>query len=428
MNKFLISITAGECFLLGFLLLLNPLHQNSKANKWLGLFILIMGTAFTETYINKTGWVAPNYYPTKLINSLPFLLGPSLYMSILFFVYPTKGLRQSDLYHFLPFLVFLFFDNIIFFNRESLITKGLFVVNDTLFIVRDLLPFQVLAYIFASFSLLNKHKENLRLVSSTIEAINLSWLRYFLFILLAVCAFWINDALFEIPVLLKPLPFVYTISIFFLSYFTIKQKNIFDFKNNELEAIEQVFEDARGYNNSTTKTTIQQTLNQLDESTSIYELKDHNVAPGQANDQAPRIKLAGQYIDTANLAASQTIRRLSGEQFEELSAKLNNLIYKDKIFLENELSLPDLSRKLGTSIHNTSYLINEMTGDNFFNFINKHRVEEAKQLLHSTKMGELNILGIAFASGFNSKTAFNTAFKKWAGVPPSTFAKNHKNQ
>ena len=62
----------------------------------------------------------------------------------------------------------------------------------------------------------------------------------------------------------------------------------------------------------------------------------------------------------------------------------------------------------------------------FYNFINKYRVEEAKKLLASTKMDEFNILGIAFASGFNSKTTFNTTFKKIVGISPSQYSKEKK--
>jgi AraC-like DNA-binding protein len=100
----------------------------------------------------------------------------------------------------------------------------------------------------------------------------------------------------------------------------------------------------------------------------------------------------------------------------------------DKLFLDNELGLPGIAEKLGISIHDTSYLINEVTGSNFYNFVNKYRVEEAKNLLASASLEKLNILGIAFAAGFNSKTAFNTAFKKWTGVSPSEYAKEQKKQ
>jgi AraC-like DNA-binding protein len=122
----------------------------------------------------------------------------------------------------------------------------------------------------------------------------------------------------------------------------------------------------------------------------------------------------------------QKTARLSDQEFDVSSAKLNQLMAGDKIFLNNDLSLPDLANRLGLSIHNTSYLINRLTEGNFYNFINQLRVEEAKKILNAGRMEELNMVGIAFASGFNSKTAFNTAFKKYTGYSPTAYIKQHK--
>ena len=101
---------------------------------------------------------------------------------------------------------------------------------------------------------------------------------------------------------------------------------------------------------------------------------------------------------------------------------------QDRLFLDNNLSLPTLAYKLGISIHDTSYLINRLTNGNFYIFINQYRIEEAKKLLTSDQIKELNMLGIAFAAGFNSKTAFNTAFKKQTGISPTAYSRLHKNQ
>lgn len=119
-------------------------------------------------------------------------------------------------------------------------------------------------------------------------------------------------------------------------------------------------------------------------------------------------------------------KRLGAEQVAGLSVHLSSLMENDKLFLDNDLNLPAVAEKLGISIHEASFLINETTKDNFYNFINKYRVDEAKKLLASTKMDELNILGIAFASGFNSKTTFNTTFKRIVGISPSQYSKEQK--
>jgi AraC-like DNA-binding protein len=60
---------------------------------------------------------------------------------------------------------------------------------------------------------------------------------------------------------------------------------------------------------------------------------------------------------------------------------------------------------------------------NFYDYINSFRVQKAKELLKSPKYKDQTILSLAFEAGFNSKTTFNTVFKKATGLTPSQFAK-----
>jgi AraC-like DNA-binding protein len=74
--------------------------------------------------------------------------------------------------------------------------------------------------------------------------------------------------------------------------------------------------------------------------------------------------------------------------------------------------------------HQLSYLINIGFNENFFLFVNKYRVERVKELLINKENDHLSILGIAFESGFSSKTAFNTTFKKFTQQTPSEYKKS----
>jgi AraC-like DNA-binding protein len=168
-----------------------------------------------------------------------------------------------------------------------------------------------------------------------------------------------------------------------LAYFSIKQKTIFAFKEKDIKEILEVIE---------------------------YE--DYKVEAKVNSNDLEVVK--------------EKPKRLSAEQVANLSAQLSSLMENGKLFLDNELNLPTVAEKLGISIHEASFLINETAKDNFYNFINKYRVEEAKKLLASSKMDELNILGIAYESGFNSKTTFNTTFKRVVGISPSQYSKEQK--
>ncbi|WP_425412660.1 helix-turn-helix domain-containing protein [Lewinella cohaerens] len=70
-----------------------------------------------------------------------------------------------------------------------------------------------------------------------------------------------------------------------------------------------------------------------------------------------------------------------------------------------------------------SWLLNECLGKNFSEFINHYRVETFKRLAKEPANAHITLLGLAYESGFNSKTVFNTYFKKETGLTPKQFLK-----
>ena len=106
---------------------------------------------------------------------------------------------------------------------------------------------------------------------------------------------------------------------------------------------------------------------------------------------------------------------------EELKGELINLFAKDKVYRDSDLNLETLSEKLNTTRHNTSQIINEHFDMNFFELINKFRIEEAIDLLMEDKNGNLNIIDIAYEVGYNNKVTFNKAFKKATSLTPTQF-------
>jgi AraC-like DNA-binding protein len=96
----------------------------------------------------------------------------------------------------------------------------------------------------------------------------------------------------------------------------------------------------------------------------------------------------------------------------------------ERPYLDSNLNLVKLAERLDLTPHKLSYTINAGYQLNFFQFVNQYRVEKAKELLLNNHQN-YTVLAIAFESGFNSKTAFNTTFKKICGQTPTEFAKAH---
>ncbi|SEL38892.1 transcriptional regulator, AraC family [Aquimarina amphilecti] len=108
----------------------------------------------------------------------------------------------------------------------------------------------------------------------------------------------------------------------------------------------------------------------------------------------------------------------------ELKEKLLYLLNEEKIYKQNNITLQVLSELMDTTRHNTSQIINEHFNLNFFELINKYRIEEAKELLKGEKHKNFNIIDIAYEVGFNNKVTFNKSFKKYNQVTPSEYLKS----
>lgn len=114
---------------------------------------------------------------------------------------------------------------------------------------------------------------------------------------------------------------------------------------------------------------------------------------------------------------------LKEEQAKTYLGKLLSVMEEEKPFLDSELKIQQMAEKVGVSSHHLSQIINENLNQNYADFINSYRINEAKRLLLSPDYEQEKILSIAFDSGFHNKATFNAAFKKYTGMSPSEFRK-----
>jgi ligand-binding sensor domain-containing protein/AraC-like DNA-binding protein len=103
--------------------------------------------------------------------------------------------------------------------------------------------------------------------------------------------------------------------------------------------------------------------------------------------------------------------------------KILNLMEEEKPYRDPEITVEKLSKLLAVSEKHLSQILNENLQLNFNNFINKYRVEEAQRKIVDPKEKDFVILKIAYDVGFNSKSAFNAAFKKFTLMSPSEYRK-----
>lgn len=104
-----------------------------------------------------------------------------------------------------------------------------------------------------------------------------------------------------------------------------------------------------------------------------------------------------------------------------LKSELNAKMSLGKYYLDTDLTLASFAAKIDLNPTYVSQVINQGFGVNFYDFINKFRVEAAKEMLLSSDNDHLSFLGIALSCGFKSKSTFNKSFKKNTGKTPSQF-------
>ena len=114
---------------------------------------------------------------------------------------------------------------------------------------------------------------------------------------------------------------------------------------------------------------------------------------------------------------------LTSHEIGELSQQLDELMIQQKLYREPELSLKKVSDHLGISTNKLSWLLNRVYHSSFYDFLNDHRVDDVLNRITNGEHVYKTLIGIAFESGFNSKTTFNKAFKNKTGQTPSAFLK-----
>lgn len=114
---------------------------------------------------------------------------------------------------------------------------------------------------------------------------------------------------------------------------------------------------------------------------------------------------------------------LTEELMLELHEKLLQIMDTQKPYLNGELSAKELASTIGISPNHLSEILSKVQHQNFFDFVNGYRVREVKTRIKNPQFVHYTLLAIALDSGFNSKTSFNTVFKRVTGRTPSEYAK-----
>ena len=131
------------------------------------------------------------------------------------------------------------------------------------------------------------------------------------------------------------------------------------------------------------------------------------------------------HIPLLNLQEKYQSSSLKGVEEVKIFTRLQDLLVKEKLYLNAEISLRTVADILKTNTKYLSQVINHKAGCNFQHFLNIYRVEEAKAKIIDPKFRNLTLLGIALQCGFKNKSTFYKVFKDISGITPRDFVKQN---
>ena len=110
----------------------------------------------------------------------------------------------------------------------------------------------------------------------------------------------------------------------------------------------------------------------------------------------------------------------AGGDDKDILIRIEALMRETQLFLDPELSIMRIARKLNVPVRSVSDAINRMAGENVSRYVNRWRIDYAQNLLR----GGRSVTEVIYHSGFNTKSNFNREFSRVAGMSPSEWLKN----
>ncbi|MHC1733878.1 MAG: helix-turn-helix domain-containing protein [Bacteroidales bacterium] len=356
------------------LLLLLGKKNKSLPDYFLGVIFLLYAISIGSVYLEIQNLKNnPAYSAITNISWLfLFLHGPALWFYIKSLSDPDFRFKPLYLLHFIPFIFFSVFQYYNFINL-TVPEKIVFLEND---FFKELISYKItvlavgastISYNIWALNLIRRRRDKLMQQYSRIENIDLGWLNTLT--IAALVSYSVNVALFTLDLIFHFATYKYlmfltnifaTVYVLFLGYFGIRQGNIF--------------------------------IN------SVGVTRKSDVKPASNEIPSPAVTTDDAFIRTL-------IRNMEEKQ----------------PYLDPEITISRLSELLDVRIDFLSEVLNSRLNQNFFDFINKYRIEEFKIQSILKTNSHLSIMGIAYNCGFNSKASFYRAFRKFEGMSPTDY-------
>ena len=354
-------------------------HERGKriSNAFLAVFFLSIALNLADSFLVLKKIYQTNSLLVGWSICLPLLFGPLLYLYTQSILYKDFRFSKNKWVHFIPFIVIFLATEIRYLSmgREMRLSMLNSIVErrvpTIMYWSSSLIFLQFFLYIVASFRLINRYKKIASNTFSDQERNNISWLSSTILFFTGCMIL----AAFNGFTGLTPLANYYYL------FLTILVALIFVFINRVL----------------------------------LKALKEPEIFSVMTEKETGAPLTAPKYAGSL----------LNEDERKKILEDLKKHMDHRKPYLEPELSLEQLATQISIRPKVLSQVINESLQQNFFDFVNRYRIEDAKKLLTNPADKKITVLEVLYEVGFNSKSSFNTIFKKHTGVTPSEFKKKN---
>ncbi len=387
----LIFFTQGIIFT--FLLVKRGISELDKSSVLLGFFTFLCSLYILPWMLGHAGWYSLQPY-RDIMFYLPlqqlFLIGPVIYFYTKSLLYPSFKFKLKDFLHLIPFCLYSIYSLIVYVTDKLVLHQYYFYSNGR---DKDLDPWyqisglvSMIIYFLLSIKTYNQYKKMIFDNLSFADLVLFDWIKKYLIAFLGM------QFLRIIFFLVFPgwgnfiqnwwYFLLFSALFYYVAISSLLQKGIKVSAYN-LKHFESIIKNPV-------------TIEPVESSNVIVTSK---VILDKTNDQ--------NYIDPTVL--------------ELWKNKIETFIESQKLFQNPLLNLNDVASGLQTHPTQISRMINQGFKMNFNDFINNYRIEAVKEMLKKNEQKRKTLLGIAYESGFNSKTTFNRSFKKNTNTSPKKY-------
>lgn len=399
-----------------FLSLLLVTHRDASRDgkAFLALLALVLSAALLDYCLDISGLSSRQTWLRVLLWPKEYFYGPCIYLYVCTLVGRLSGNRAR---HFglaalhialsWPMLLLPPSQQWAVMFSEPLDSEWLTLWSDALVVLDDWLPIvHISAYLALSLRQLKHHRQRVEQQFSYLHNVSLMWLQRLLMGLSGVYALYMLWSLVAaLPVLMAWFAWVdyalglsITLLIYTMGYLALRQPAVFMPPSEERQIDVEI---------NANKSMV---------------LVQSDVEPDSSTDEPVQLTITGSAQGGDNAGKYQN-SALPNTVLAAMAQELTELMQREQPYLDPKLSLPQLAQRLSMSTNYLSQLLNEHFKQNFFDYVNRYRVAAALPLLtHSAD----TVLDIAMAVGFNSKSAFYTAFKKHQQQTPGEYRQQQR--